>query len=185
LSRMQRYMSLYGLSRYDADRLTEERQWSDFFDACVLAGGEPKAICNWMGSDFSRLLNETGQAVGIEDREESKITPTHMVELTQLISSGAISGKSAKEVFEECFRTGELPKKVVESKGLSQISDGGAISGAVADVLKENPGPVQQFLGGKEGIMGFLVGQVMKKTQGRANPPMVQAEVRRQLEAMK
>lgn len=185
LSRMQRYMSVYGLNRYDADRLTEERQWSDFFEACVLGGGDPKAICNWMNADFSRLLNETGQAVGIEDREESKITPAHLVELTKLISSGAISGKSAKEVFEECFRTGSMPKMIVEAKGLSQISDEGAIASAVADVLRENPGPVEQFLGGKEGTMGFLVGQVMKRTQGRANPPMVQAEVRRQLEAMR
>ena len=185
LSRLNRYINQYGLSYYDADRLTEERSWSDFFEACMLEGGEPKAVCNWMNGDFSRLLNETGQAVGVEDREESKITPAHLVELTKMIASGEISGKIAKEVFEDCFNSGSMPKKVVEAKGLSQISDEGAITQAVADVLKENPGPVEQYLGGKEGIMGFLVGQVMKKTQGRANPPMVQGEVRKQLEEMR
>jgi aspartyl-tRNA(Asn)/glutamyl-tRNA(Gln) amidotransferase subunit B len=185
LSRMSRYMNDLGLSRYDSDRLTESRAWSDFFDSAVSLGGEPKTLANWMGSDFARLLNETGQGVGDEDREETKITPGHLVELTKMIEGGAISGKIAKEVFEECFKSGDLPSEVVKVKGLTQISDTDAISAVVAEVLQANPGPLGQYLAGKESTFGFFVGQVMKKTQGRANPALLQEEIRRQLEALK
>lgn len=185
LSRMKRYLAEYGLSRYDADRLVESRAWADFFEEAVRLGGDPKAICNWMNGDFAKRLNETGQGVGEADREESKVRPGHIAELTTLIADGTISGKIGKEVFDQCFDTGAMPAEVVKSKGLTQITDNTAIAQVVADVLKENPGPVEQFLGGKETTMGFLVGQVMKKTQGRANPPLVQQEVRRQLEEMK
>jgi aspartyl-tRNA(Asn)/glutamyl-tRNA(Gln) amidotransferase subunit B len=185
LSRMKRYMEEFGLSRYDADRLTEARSWSDFFDACIREGGDPKTICNWMNGDFARLLNETGEGVGDEEREETKITPAHLVQLTQLVADNTITGKIAKEVFEESYRTGSLPTAVVEARGLTQIADTGAIAEVVSQVLAENPGPVGQYLSGKEGTFGFFVGQIMRKTQGRANPGLVQSELKKQLEGMK
>lgn len=181
VARLMRYQKELGLSEYDANILISEPQWSDFFEACIKLGGDPKTICNWMNGDFARKLKDTGEGVGDEGREETKITPAHIVELTKLIEEGTISGKSAKDIFNESFDTGKMPKTIVEEKGLTQISDNSFIIKAVEEVLNDNPGPVEQFLSGKEGVIGFLVGQVMKKTQGRANPPMVQQEVRRQL----
>ena len=181
VARLIRYQKELGLSEYDANILISVPQWSDFFEACIKLGGDPKTICNWMNGDFARKLKDTGEGVGEEGREETKITPAHLVELTKLIDEGTISGKSAKDIFNESFDTGKMPKTIVEEKGLTQISDNSFIIKAVEEVLNDNPGPVEQFLSGKEGVIGFLVGQVMKKTQGRANPPMVQQEVRRQL----
>ncbi|MBX3096125.1 MAG: Asp-tRNA(Asn)/Glu-tRNA(Gln) amidotransferase subunit GatB [Fimbriimonadaceae bacterium] len=186
LARKKRYIESLGLSAQDAALLIADRDWSGWFEECVSRGGEAKAICNWMNGDFARLLNETGQVAWLqsehpEGREISSVTPAHLVELTTLIADGTISGKTAKDIFEQVFREGVMPSKLAE--GQKQISDGDFIAGVVAEAIDENPGPVEQFRGGKEGVLGFLVGQVMKKTQGRANAPMVQAEVRRQLEA--
>jgi aspartyl-tRNA(Asn)/glutamyl-tRNA(Gln) amidotransferase subunit B len=183
-ARRRRYMDAYGLSGQDAGLLTADRAWSEWFEACVAEGGDAKAICNWMNGDFARLLNETGQVAWLsgehpEGREKSKITPRHLVELTSLVADGSISGKTAKDIFEQVFADGRMPSELAE--GQKQISDTDFIAGVVREVLSENPGPVEQFRGGKEGVLGFLVGQVMKKTHGRANAPIVQAEVRRQL----
>jgi aspartyl-tRNA(Asn)/glutamyl-tRNA(Gln) amidotransferase subunit B len=122
-----------------------------------------------MNSDFAKMLNEEG----ITSRQ-SKITPDHLVELVKLIEDGTISGKIAKTIFAKAYETGDMPKKLVEASGATQISDTGAIKAQVQAVLDANPDVVAKYKGGNMGVKGFLVGQIMKATQGRANPGIVQ-----------
>ncbi len=183
LAKQLRYENVFGLSHYDAGILVSEQYWGDFFEKCVELGADPKLACNWMNGDFARLLNENGQVGmvdgdGVEDRPASKVRPAHIVELIGLIEDGKISGKMAKQVFEDCFGTGKMPSNVVEEQGLSVINDSGAIETAAQEILDANPGQVEQFKGGKESLIGFFVGQVMKKTEGRADPQTVQAVLR-------
>ena len=187
LAKQRRYMDELGLSDYDAGVLVSDQLWAAFFEEAVGLGGDPKKVCNWMNGDFAASLNETGQVaratgVSVEDDEVlSKVTPRMLVELTQLIDDGTISGKMAKDIFPEMFKDGKSAKALVDEKGLSVISDEGAISAAIAEVLAANPAQVEQFREGKESLIGFFVGQTMKKTGGRANPQVVQAELRKQL----
>lgn len=187
LVKKARYMTEHGLSEGDAELLVADRSWSEYFEATVSVGGDPKGVCNWMNSDFARMLKETGQVARAsrdvaEEREISKVTPRHLVDLLSLVTTGAISGKAAKEVFEDVFRTGQSPEAVVSSKGLSQVSDTAAISGWVREALGENPDAVSSYKNGKTGVLGFLVGKVIQKSKGRANPQMVQDDVKRVLE---
>lgn len=186
LAKQQRFMQDLGLSDYDAGVLVADQEWARFFEEAVALGGDPKLVCNWMNGDFAALLNETGQvgrATGRADAESevSKITPGHLVELIGLIASGTITGKIAKDIFPEMFETGSSAKALVDSKGLVVLSDMDEISRMVAEVLAENSGQVEQYLAGKDGLFGFFVGQMMKKTGGRANPKNVQDELRKQL----
>jgi aspartyl-tRNA(Asn)/glutamyl-tRNA(Gln) amidotransferase subunit B len=183
LAKQLRYENDFGLSAYDAGILVSEQYWGDFFEKCVMMGADAKLATNWMNGEFARLLNENNQVGlvdgdGIEDKPASKVRPGHIVELIDLISSGKISGKMAKEVFEECFGSGKMPSDVVEEKGLSVISDTGAIESAAQEVMDANPTQLEQYRGGKDSLIGFFVGQVMKKTQGRADPQTVQAVLR-------
>ncbi len=186
LAKLRRYREELDLSVKDAEQLIADKDWSAFFEEALVQGGDAKKTCNWMISDFARLLNESGQVarVGGEDREGaavSKITPAHIVDLTRLIDKGTISGKIAKTLFAESFKTGAMPSKLVEAKGMTQITDVSAISASVHEVVESNPDAVSCYKSGKQGVIGFLVGQVMRKTQGRANPTMVQDELRKQL----
>jgi aspartyl-tRNA(Asn)/glutamyl-tRNA(Gln) amidotransferase subunit B len=168
MARRTRYMEKIGLSAYDAGVLVQEPSWSDFYDEGIEHGAEPKALCNWMNGDFARLLNESKTALA-----DSRIRAVHLVDLVGMLATGAISGKTAKEVFEDAFATGEMPSAIVEKKGLSQISDSAAIVAAVREAIAENPTVVEKFKEGKGNVKGFFVGQVMKKTQGRANADLV------------
>ncbi len=186
LAKSLRYQRALGLSVYDAGVLTADQSWAGFFEAAVAQGGDAKQVCNWMNGDFAKFLNEAGETALAEgDAEEgatSKVRPKHLVELTKLIDAGTISGKIAKEVFADMYRTGEMPSDLVKSKGLTQISDPGEVFAVCQDVVRENAGQVEQYKAGKEGLFGFFVGQVMKKTQGRANPGLVQESLKKALE---
>ena len=185
LAKWKRFQSDFGLTPNDADVLTQDRSWAQFFEECVALGKDPKGICNLMNGDFLRLLNESGQTIDqpseSNPRVQTKVTPQHIAELEHLLSSKAVNSKIAKQVMEEMFHNGSLPKDIVESKGLTQVSDTSFISDAVSSVIASHPNQVAQYRAGKEGLIGFLVGAVMKDTQGRANPAMVQEEMRRQL----
>ncbi|MCW5936420.1 MAG: Asp-tRNA(Asn)/Glu-tRNA(Gln) amidotransferase subunit GatB [Fimbriimonadaceae bacterium] len=187
LAKQRRYQREYALSDYDAGVLVADQAWAKFFEEAVRQGGEPKAVTNWMNGDFMRLLKETGQSARFdgsldpEGREVSVMTPAHIVDLADLTARGVVNSKVAKTLLEDSFQSGAMPSKLVEERGLTQISDDSFIRDAVAKVIAENPGPVENFRGGKEGVIGFLVGAVMKATQGRANPAMVQQELRDQL----
>jgi aspartyl-tRNA(Asn)/glutamyl-tRNA(Gln) amidotransferase subunit B len=177
LAKLRRYKDSLGLSDYDANLLIADNEWSAWFERAVAEGGDPKAVCNWMNSDFAKLLNESGKSAA-----ESNVTPAHIVSLTKLVDSGKINGKMAKQVFEEAFNTGKSPQEIVESSGLSQISDEGAVREVVAKVLSENPEVVEKYRNGQTNVAGFLVGQVMRQSGGRANPALAQQLVREALE---
>jgi aspartyl-tRNA(Asn)/glutamyl-tRNA(Gln) amidotransferase subunit B len=168
MAKRARYIESLGLSAYDAGVLVSDPEWAAFFDETVKAGADPKQACNWMNGDFARLLNEEKVTVSA-----SKISPQHIVDLVALLKGDSISGKIAKEVFEKAFKSGLLPSDIVASEGLSQISDLDSILRVVRQVIAENADSVEKFRSGKANIKGFFVGQVMKATQGRANPEIV------------
>ena len=177
MAKLRRYKDELGLSDYDAGVMTADTDWSAWFEEAIREGGEPKAVCNWMNAEFARLLNENGLAA-----RDSKVNPKSLVELTRLVGDGTINGKTAKAVFAESFETGESPRAIVEKQGATQISDRGPIEEAARAVLAENPAIVEKFKAGNLGVKGFLVGQVMKKTGGRANPKLVQDVVAEELD---
>jgi aspartyl-tRNA(Asn)/glutamyl-tRNA(Gln) amidotransferase subunit B len=175
-ARRDRFVAQFGLSLYDASQLTASKTTAEFFEDGLKAketqpadvNAKAKAIANWMLGDMTGLLNASGTEI-----EDSKITPGSLREFTDLIEAETISGPAAKTVFEEMFKSGEGAQDIAEEQGLTQISDVGFLDEAVAEVLKGNPQAVQDFLGGKETAIKFLVGQVMKETRGRANPAMI------------
>ncbi len=178
LAKVSRYERDLGLSQYDAGILTADKDWARFFEAAVEGGGDPKSICNWMSSDFAKMLNESGT-----DAWNSKISPTDLVELSKLLADGTINGKMAKEVFAEAFISDASPAEIVKAKGLSQITDEGPIREAVQRVIADNPEIVQKYQNGQTNVAGFLVGLVMRQTGGRANPALVQALVKEGMES--
>jgi aspartyl-tRNA(Asn)/glutamyl-tRNA(Gln) amidotransferase subunit B len=168
LKKFERYREQFGLSEYDAGLLTSDRAWSNYFEAAVSLGGHAKLVCNWMTSDFAKLLNDSGQTI-----EDSKVKPKDLVELVGLVVSQTVNGKTAKKLLADSFESGKSPKELVAASGATQISDRGAVEDAVKAVLTENEEVVQKYRSGQMSVLGFLVGQVMKKTGGRANPQLV------------
>lgn len=180
LRRKRRFVEQYGLPEYQARRLTEGKAWADYFEECVRAGAKPKEVADWMLSDLARLLNEAGV-----DIAECKVSPERLSELISLVEGGEITGPVAKQVLREMFETGRSAREIVEEKGLRQVSDEEALSKVVEEVISENQDAVRSFLGGKDRAIGFLVGQVMRKTKGQANPRVVNELLRKRLEALK
>ncbi len=166
--KQERFIKEYGLPEYDAEVLTGSKELADFYDETVTLYNEPKTVSNWFMGELMGLLNNEKVEI-----TWCKITPQNMAELLQLIDKGTISGKIAKSVFEEMFKEGKDPQSIVEEKGLVQISDTSELESIVEEVVQANPGPVEDFKGGKKKALGFLVGQVMKATRGQANPQMV------------
>ena len=172
-ARRQRFMADYGLPSYDAGILTGSRALADFYEACVGVYHDSKTVSNWVMGEFLRLLKVHNQ-----EAPEARLTPSHLVEMLNLIDQGTISGKIAKAVFEEMFISGRRPREIVEAGSLAQISDAGALSAVVQQVLDGNPGVVDDYRSGKEKALAFLVGQVMKATRGQANPQLVNKLIR-------
>lgn len=177
LAKADRYRRLYGLSDYDARVLTADYDTADYFERCLALGVEPKTACNWITVELQARLNETNRSIS-----ESPLTPSHLADLVQLIQSGTISGRIAKELFDEVFQTGQMPSEIVKARGLTQISDEAALRATARKVLEDNPDAVAKYRSGKTTILGFLVGQMMKATQGRANPQRAQELLREELE---
>lgn len=167
-AKVARYQADYGLSTYDSQVLTEERAVAEWFDAAITAGGEPKPIANWMINNLFSLMNEHKQSI-----EEIQVTPAGLVELVGLVEKGAINNNTAKEVLAEMFVSGQSAQKIVAAKGLAQISDEEAIAAMIEQALADNPGQLAAYLGGKETLRGFFMGQVMQKSQGKADPAVV------------
>lgn len=163
-----RYVHEYELPEYDANQLTSSKYTAEFFEKTVSLCNNAKAVSNWIMSDFSKMLNESEIEIN-----ESKITPEHLSELIELIDSGKISSAIAKKVFIDMFNTGDSAKNIVEKKGLIQISDEGAIKEIVKKVVENNPQSVADYKAGKDKAIGYLVGQVMKESRGKANPQLV------------
>lgn len=167
-ARRDRYVQKYGLPAYDAGVLTATKEMADYFEACLAVYPHPKAISNWVMGDLSRLLNMHNLDITC-----CPVEPAGLASLLQLLEEDTISGKIAKTVFEEMFVTGKDAKTIVKEKGLVQISDQNAITPVVDEVIADNSKTVSDYRAGKDKALGFLVGQVMKATWGKANPELV------------
>ena len=178
--RQARFRSDYGLSEYDAGLLTGARRMADYFEDVVgrRGGDAAKEIANWILGDLSRLLNRHHC-----DIADSPVTPGGLAELLELIANGSLSTSLAKTVLEDMYATGDGAADIARAKGLSQISDTGAIADAVAEAIAANPGAVADYLNGKENAARFLMGQVMRLTKGQAQPELALRLVQEGLEA--
>ncbi len=166
--RRERFVSAYSLPEYDATVLTGTRELADYYEQCVELYNNPKLVSNWVMGDLARMMNISGQEI-----KNVRISPAQLAKMLELLDNGTISGKIAKTVFEEMFNTGKDPGQVIEEKELVQISDAGLIDKVVVEVIAANPKSVEDYRAGKEKAIGFLVGQVMKLTKGKANPGLV------------
>ena len=174
--RKARFQESYGLNAYDAGVLTATKAMANYYEAVVAAGAPAKPAANWSMGDLQALLTEAKM-----DISGCRITPEHLAEMIQLIEDGVISGKIGKELLQDMFATGTAPRDLVKEKGLEQISDTAELESIVAKVIDENPGPVADYKEGKKKALGFLVGQIMKATQGRGNPKLVNEILVREL----
>jgi aspartyl-tRNA(Asn)/glutamyl-tRNA(Gln) amidotransferase subunit B len=178
-ARRHRFMTSYGISEYDAGVLATTRALSNFFDEAARLSGQPKAAANWIMGDLLRFFKESN--VDLKDLSRSPVTTKMLAEMIHLVEKGTISGKIAKTVMEEMYKTGKAPAAIVEEKGLVQISDSSEIEKIVAAVIEKNADAVAKYRAGNAASLGFLVGQVMKATQGRANPQTVNELFRKRL----
>ena len=175
-ARRDRYQRDYGLSAYDAAQLAGSASVAQFFEAVVARYPKPKVVANWVQGELFRLLGE-------RDLADTPLTPEHLAELLALVEQGTINHAAGKQVFEEAFASGERPAAIVERLGLQQVSDSGELERVVDEVIEANPKPVADYLAGKETAVGFLMGQVMKATRGKANPGVVTPLLRARLDA--
>ncbi|WP_341757803.1 Asp-tRNA(Asn)/Glu-tRNA(Gln) amidotransferase subunit GatB [Candidatus Tisiphia endosymbiont of Ditula angustiorana] len=166
-AKIKRYIAEYSLNTYDAEVLAADEQVAYYFEAAVTLCN-PKILANWVISELFGQLNKNSISLN-----ECKITPKMLAQMVKLIEDGVISGKIAKVVFETMFETGEQPEKIIKEKGLVQMSDSGILSAIIDEILSENPDSVAAYKSGKDKLFGFFVGQVMKKTEGKANPSLV------------
>lgn len=176
LSRARRFEADFGLPEYDATVLTEEKSLADYFEETATRSKNPKAASNWIMVELLRELNEAKL-----DVRQSPVCAEHLAGLIELIDAKAISGKMAKDVFLEMWKTSRSAPEVVRSLGLSQITDTSAIEKIVADVIAASPQQVADYRAGKEKLFGFFVGQVMKASKGQANPDLVNSVLKDKL----
>ena len=167
-ARAQRFLTQYGLPDYDAGILTSSRALADYFEDCVKLFAEPKTISNFVMGELLRELNQSGNPV-----ESSPVSPERLVTLLKMVHEGTISLKVAKEIFPELFSSGKTAMEIVSEKGLQQVSDEGALETMIDEILAKNLAQVEQYRGGKDTVLGFFVGQVMKASRGKANPQKV------------
>jgi aspartyl-tRNA(Asn)/glutamyl-tRNA(Gln) amidotransferase subunit B len=173
-----RFVAEYGLPDYDAGVLTAARDVADYFEAVARQSGNAKAASNWVMTDVLRKLNE-GQA----SLAASRVPPEHLAGMIRLIDAGTISGKIAKDVFERMWTSGDAAQAIVEREGWVQVSDESALQAAIAEVVAANPDQVATYRAGKSATLGWFVGQVMRKTGGKANPQVVNALLKKALDA--
>ncbi|HUH65550.1 MAG TPA: Asp-tRNA(Asn)/Glu-tRNA(Gln) amidotransferase subunit GatB [Syntrophales bacterium] len=176
LEKRERFIKDYNLPAYDAGVLTASRILADYFEEVARLSGKPKAASNWVMGDILRFLNEDKK-----DIKDCPITPQSLADMIKLIEDGTISGKMAKDIIDEMYRTGKPPKMIIEEKGMVQITDEAALAKTIAAVLADNKTQVEQYRAGKEKVFGYLVGQVMKATAGKANPPLINQLLKKML----
>ncbi len=167
-AKIMRFSQQYGLSTDESLLLTATQASADYFEICASRSGNARASANWIIGDLAYALRNAGKEV-----QESPLPPERLAMLIRLVDAGRISGKMAKTVFEEVFRTGEEPSSAVERMGLVQVSDEASLSSTIDKVIAANPRQLAEYRGGKEKLLGFFVGQVMKETRGQANPGIV------------
>ena len=175
-ARRRRLVAEYGLSEYDAGILTGDKALADLFEEAAAAGAPAKAAANWLTGEFLRLMKEGGL-----EAAQTKLEPKALAGLIALVEKGTLSAPAAKQVFGKLFEAGGSPAEMVKELGLAQISDEDELGGVVDEVIGEHPDAAENFRQGKEQALKFLVGQVMRKTRGRANPQLVNEVLRRKL----
>ena len=175
-ARAGRFVSEYGLPEYDAGVLTASKGIADYFESCVRLFNQPKTVSNWVMGELTRELNNSGT-----DVSASPVPPERLVGLLQMVEKGTVSLKVAREIFPELYAGGKTPEQIVQEKGLTQVSDEGALEKIIDGVLAKNPAQAAQFKEGKQQVLGFLVGQVMKASGGKANPGKVNELLKRKL----
>ncbi len=180
-AREQRFIAEYGLPPYDAELLTSRKDVADYFEATVKIHSNPKAISNWVMGDLFHVIKEKklDEALSIADWP---VSAEHLAAMVKMIDEGKISGKIAKGLFTEMLATGAAPEAIVRDKGLEQVSDTGSIESAVDRILAANSKQASDYRAGNEKIFGFLVGQVMKATQGKASPQIVNELLKKKLQ---
>lgn len=166
--KIERFIKDYALPEYDADILTSEKELAEWFEEAVKESGKPKEVSNWIMVELLRLLNEEGKEI-----RDCTVKPSQLAELIELVSKGTINRNTAKDVFEEMYKTGKNASEIVKEKGLVQISDENVIIEAIREVIAKNTKEVERYRAGEEKLIGFFVGQVMKLTKGKANPKIV------------
>ena len=176
-AKKQRFMETFGLSGYDASVLVAERETADYFET-VAKGRDSKLAANWVMSELFGSLNRAEIAVS-----ESPVSAPALGGLVDLIADGTISGRIAKDVFADMFKTGKPAAEIVEERGLKQVSDTGALEAAVVEVMDANPDRVADYRGGNQKLVGWFMGQIMKASGGKANPKMVNQLLREKLDA--
>ena len=179
LARKRRFMAEYQLPAADAETFVNDRALGDYFEGSARQASSPKAVANWVINNLRARLAESGTALS-----EVKFAPTALAELVGLVESGKISSKIAQEVFSDMFNTGEAPGKIVESRGLLQVSDTGAIERFCDEAIAANPRSVADYKAGKGAALNFLKGQVMKLSKGKANPGLAGEVLEKKLAAL-
>jgi aspartyl-tRNA(Asn)/glutamyl-tRNA(Gln) amidotransferase subunit B len=174
--KIERFMKQYSLPRYDATVLSSDGEIASYFEEVAQTTGRPKESSNWIMGEVMRLMNEKELTV-----EEVRVSPEHFKELFELIDEGKISNKIAKDIFPFVVEGRKSPLEIVKEKGLEQIDDDRVIEDALRKAMTDNPSAVEQFRDGKEGVLGYFVGAVMKATRGKANPSKVNEITRRML----
>jgi aspartyl-tRNA(Asn)/glutamyl-tRNA(Gln) amidotransferase subunit B len=165
LARRARFIEAYGLPEYDAEILTGERNLSDYFEATTrIYGGDPKRVSNWLMNEVLRMINDQGL-----DPQQMKLTPAHLAEIIRLVDAGTINSTTGKALLARVEESGLAPGKIVDTEGLGKVSDDSAIRAVCAEVLAEHPKEVESYRGGKTTLMGWFVGQVMRKMRGKAD----------------
>jgi aspartyl-tRNA(Asn)/glutamyl-tRNA(Gln) amidotransferase subunit B len=179
-AKRDRFMSAFGLNRYDASVLVAERAVADYYEAAVAAGGDPKQIANYITGDVFRQMNLDGRER--DDIGTIKLTPLKLAELVKLMQSGVINHGVAKKLLETVYAEGGDPAKLVEERGLAQVSDASVLTEAVTAVLDESSGEVARYLAGEEKLIKFLMGKVMKALRGKGDAQVIQRLLAEQLE---
>ena len=179
-AKKERFIKEYAVPQYDAKILTSSKALADYFESAVKELNSPKAISNWIMTEVLRELNERET-----EPDEFVVTPQRLAALISMIEKGTISGKIAKEVFIDIIETGKSPEEIVKEKGLLQISDADELSKLVDEAIAESPDAIAQYKKGRDKALGFIVGQVMKKTRGKANPGMVNKLLRERIEIIR
>ena len=168
LERRVRFMSEYDLPLYDADILVENKPLSEYFEAAVKAyNGSPKVVSNWIMNEILRMLNELGL-----NADALRLTPADFADVIQMVDAGKINNATGKSLLAKVQESGKSPKAIVDEEGLGQVSDDSALQAAIDKVLDANPDEVDSFRGGKEGLFGWFMGQVMRETRGKADPQL-------------
>jgi aspartyl-tRNA(Asn)/glutamyl-tRNA(Gln) amidotransferase subunit B len=174
--RARRFVEQYGLPEYDAAVLTASKDMADYFEAATQLFNQPKTVSNWVMGELTRELNNSGTTVAA-----SPVSPHRLVTLLEMVEKGTISLKVARDIFPELYRSEKAPEQIVQEQGLTQVSDEEALSAIIDEMLLNNPSQVAQFKEGKQQVLGYLVGQAMKASGGKANPSKVNELLKKKL----